>query len=350
MKHTSIALSLVATICGSVLAAQPEPTIAEVSHWQLQAVDEYGVATYSPANGSEQVIVSGILLNNPEEILNPTPSGIGIGGQWQIFIQGETDPNGQPDHAGTAVWFGQNYLTRGGNGNYTYPQMVDELHRINRDPNTAYIFQAGDRIRVSGFYRFYGGKLNINEQHNVADAFNFKVELLTPAVGLPQPEIVTLPELKDAGNNFIFDASRLTGPEYHQARLVRLNNVMITTPQNWGPSKSVTVQDENNLTFPVKLGIGSGFSRYPCPEGPIDVIGIMNQESNSGLQGMNGYEIWVVNYDGNGRVLTDRGRPRGNLPGDVNGDFKVDLQDFLEWAENWLTERAGLYSAPIPME
>jgi hypothetical protein len=41
-------------------------------------------------------------------------------------------------------------------------------------------------------------------------------------------------------------------------------------------------------------------------------------------------------------VLTDRGHKRGNLPGDINTDYKVDFIDFAEFAENWLQQRAGL--------
>jgi hypothetical protein len=50
----------------------------------------------------------------------------------------------------------------------------------------------------------------------------------------------------------------------------------------------------------------------------------------------------VVDYDGNGLVLTDRGHERGNLPGDINTDYKVDFEDFAELAEHWLRQRAGL--------
>ena len=63
-----------------------------------------------------------------------------------MFIQGEGD-----DHSGTALWMGQNY----GNlhwvppeGSYTDGEWLAELCRVNRDPNTSYIFHPGDRVRV----------------------------------------------------------------------------------------------------------------------------------------------------------------------------------------------------------
>ncbi len=309
-------------------------TVAEVTHWQLQAVDEDGVGTYY---ATDKVIITGIVLNNPEEMLDPTPGAGYMGGQWQIFVQGEAN-----DHAGTAVWLGQYYAKVGGSGNYTDEELLAELCRINRDPNTGYVISAGDRVRVTGRYKFYKGKINVNEKHQVEPLFDFEVELLKPAVGLPTPEIVTLSQLKDE-NGFIFDSNRLTGCEYYQGRLVRVEDVNIIDPENWAKDGIITIRDSNGIEFDVKLGIGSGFSRFSCPEGQIDVIGILDQESPGTTICKDGYRIWVVNYDGNGLVLTDRGYPRGNLPGDVNNDYIVDFKDFAELASNWLQNRAGLY-------
>ena len=91
-----MALVFVAAVKGD------EPTVAEVTHQQLQAVDGDGVGTYS---ATDKVIITGIVLNNPEEILDPTPGTGGMGGQWQIYIQGEGN-----DHAGTAVYMGQSIM------------------------------------------------------------------------------------------------------------------------------------------------------------------------------------------------------------------------------------------------
>jgi hypothetical protein len=341
MKRITVISGIILSIIS--LQAAANPTVAEVTHRQLQAVDHNGIGTYA---ATDKVIITGILLNNPEEMLDPTPSAVGMGGQWQIFIQGETDPNGQPDPAGTAVWFGQNYSSVSSSDDYTDAQLTEELYRINRDPTSGYVFQAGDRVKVTGYYKFFKGKININELHEKDPQFDFAIELLQPAVGLPAPEEITIDLLKDESDRFIFDPNRLAGPEYYQGRRVRLNNVTIADPENWAPNSQITVTDENGLTFPVKLGIGQGFSRYACPDGPIDVIGILNQESTLYFPCIDGYHIWVVNYDGNGQVLTDRGRPRGNLPGDINGDYRVDLVDLAEVASFWLAERAGLAQRP----
>jgi len=311
-----------------------EPTVAEVTHGELQAVDADGFGTYL---ATDKVVIKGVVLNNPEEMLVPTP-GVGfMGGQWQIYIQGEDD-----DHAGTAVWFGQNYAKVGGSGNYTDEELLAEMCRINQDPNTGYVFAAGDRVKVTGWYKFYKGKINVNEKHQVEPFFDFKVELIEPAVGVPMPEVIRLDHVKDVNDEYIFESSRLTGCEYYQARLVRINDVNIIDPENWGPDNTVRIRDPNGLTFPLKLGVGAGFSKYDCPTGQIDVIAIFDQESSGYMVCKDGYRLWVVDYDGNGLVLTDRGHKRGNLPGDVNGDFEVNFKDFAELATNWLNCAPGL--------
>ena len=284
----------------------------EVTHRDLQAVNADGVSTYE---ASDKVTITGIVLNNPEEMLSQTPGTVGMGGQWQIYIQGEGE-----DHAGTAVFMGQNYSIAGGSGNYTDEEWLSELYRINYDPNTSYIFTAGDRIRVTGWFKFYKGKLNVNEKHQIEPLFDFDIELLKPAVGLPQPEVITLDMVKDENDEYIFDETRLTGCEYYQARLVRVDNVVIIDPENWGPDETVTIMDYTGRTFPVKLGIGDGFANYPCPTGQIDVIAISDQEASGYSVCKDGYRLWVPNYDGNGLVLTDRDYNRTNLPDDINTD------------------------------
>jgi hypothetical protein len=325
---TMLILILVAAVRGD------EPTVAEVTNWQLQAVDEDGVGTY---DATDKVIITGIVLNNPEEMLDPTPNAAGyMGGQWQMYIEGEGS-----DHAGTAVYMAQNYTMMGG-GNYTADQWSSELWRVNHDPNTGWTFHIGDRVSVTGWYLFHNGKTNINTLHIANPFYDFNVALVTPAAGLPQPETITLNLVKDGSNQFIFDPTRLTGCEYYQARLVRVDDVNIIDPQDWAPNGTVTIMDSNGLTFPVLLGIGTGFTRYACPRGQISVIAIFDQESTDGTN-TDGYRLWVTNYDGNGLVLTNLGYKRGNLPGDINGDYTVDFLDFAELASEWLIQVPGLY-------
>lgn len=338
MRMTAVFVLLVLNLGAASEAGDP----AAVTHREFQAVHPDGSSRFID-NGPDRVVLEGILLNNPEQWLDPTPDPTVaewfMGGQWEIFIQGEGD-----DHAGTFCWMGQNYKNGLGSHSYTNEEWLDEIYRLNRDPNTGYVFRAGDRVRVTGSYLFYLGKLNINENHSTSPARDFKVELVEPAVGLPQPESITLAELKHPDNTAIFDPNRMSGGEYYQARLVRIKDVTITDPQNWGAGNTITITDGQGRTFPVVLCLGQGFSRYACPTGTMDVIGILDQAAPGfPPDPTRGYRLLVLNYDGNGLVLGDTGHPRGNLPGDVNHDYIVNLEDFAEISEGWLNTRAGLY-------
>lgn len=318
-----------------------------VTHWEFQAVYSDGTSSFDDS-GPTEVVIEGILLNNPEDWVDPTPDPTPgmwqMGGEWEIFVQGEGG-----DHAGTFCWMGQNYGNGPGSDNYTNEEWLSEICKLNRDPDTGYIFRIGDRVRVTGRYLFYKGKLNINENHYIEEAFDFKVELVEPAVGLPQPEPIFISDLKDSNDNEIFDSARLTGGEYYQGQLVRIQDVNIADPQNWGLDSQVEILDANGLTFPVVLCRGAGLSRYDCPTGQIDVIGILDQKSPGSppiFDHTKGYRLLVMDYDGNGLVVGNTGRPRGNLPGDINGDYKVDLTDFAELSANWLKHTSGLYDCP----
>lgn len=332
MNRTKIVATMLAMALAAAAPAQ-DPTVAEVTHQQLQAVDGDGAGTYT---ATDKVIVTGIVLNNPEEMLDPTSGTTGMGGQYQFYVQGDGN-----DHAGTAVYMAQRYVFMGG-GYYTEEQWDSELWRMNHDPNTGFTFQAGDRIQVTGWYMFYKGKTNINEKHKSDPFYDVNVAVITPAAGLPQPEIITLDMVKDGSDQFIFDQTRATGCEYYQGRLVRVDDVNITDPNNWIANGAVIIKDKTGRTFTVKLGIGDGFTRYSCPTGQISVIAIFDQEASSTTICKDGYRLWVTNYDGNGLVLTDRGHKRGNLPGDINTDYTVDMYDFAELANNWLKQTAGL--------
>ncbi|MBN1123857.1 MAG: hypothetical protein JXA82_02540 [Sedimentisphaerales bacterium] len=338
MKRGLIVLFLVIfSFYQMVFADQP----VEVTHWQFQAVHTDGTSSFDD-NGPWQVILEGILLNNPEQWLDPTPdptvSPWFMGGEWEIVIQGEGD-----DHAGTFCWMGQNYGNGPGSDSYSNEEWLAEICRLNRDPNTAYIFRAGDRVRVTGTYLFYGGKLNVNENHQTDSMFDFKLELIKPSVGLPQPEEITLADLKHADDTEIFDPARLTGGEYYQSRRVRINRVSIVDPENWAPNTTITVTDGQGRTFPVVLALGEGIARYECPTGTIDVIGIMDQKAPGYPADLTkGYRLLVLDYDGNGLVLGESGSVRGNLPGDINHDFVVNLVDLAELAEHWMISRARL--------
>jgi len=292
------------------------------SHRNLQAVKEDGTSAWS---GSFPFRIRGVLLNRPEDLLDPTPqflpwdSGANVGrlgGQWQIFIQA-VDPE---DRGGTACWMGQNYgnlsWLRNSDLSYTNRAWVAELLRLGHDPETGHQFQPGDLVEITvNQSLFYGGKRNINEGHSIDPQYDFSIALITPNYGLPAPALVPLAELvrPDDGNpatsEEIFDPSRETGCERWQGMRIRIPNLLLVSDPQLTNSLGARFYGTNgwNPTAPwgqrlctATDGTGRYFTlrhpRYhlgPVPSGVFDAIGILNQESGSGVQGTNGYELIV---------------------------------------------------------
>ncbi len=282
------------------------PSVAPVTHREFQAVNAGGEQTYK---ATQKVTLEGIVLHNPADLLDPTPDDtitelFHLGGQWQLFFQGEGD-----DHSGTAVYLAQLYHNLPWvmpNGGYSNQEFIAELARLN-----AAQFCVGDRIRVTGYFLSYTGKMNINEQHNKSPDHDFTIEVVARGVGLPKPEVVSLDELKDTQDRFVFDPARLIGGEYYQGRLIKIEDVNVVDAKAWGPNGTLIVTN-GKKTFPVKLGRGNGI--YPGSfnlRQPCDVIGILDQESTD-LRA--GYRLYVVNYDGNGHVLASYEHRRADQP------------------------------------
>jgi len=326
MKRFVVLAAVLTLALGATVTAAP--TVVEVTQSEFQAVDAGGEHTY---NATDKVILEGILLHNPADMLDPTPDDtiteiFNLGGQWQIFFQGEGN-----DHAGTSVWLGQLYNNLPWvalDGGYTNGEFVSELSRLN-----AARFGPGDRIRVTGYYLSYNGKVNVNEQHNKNPDHDFTIELVHRGVGLPRPEVITLDDLKDNDNNFIFDPTRQTGGEHYQARLVKVEDVYFADANDWRPYGELVITD-GTKTLPVKLGRGNGiYAGSNNLTEPFDVIGIMDQES---ARLIDGYRLYVMNYDGNGSVLASREHRRADKPGDLNLDGIVDYDDIDELIQDWL--------------
>jgi hypothetical protein len=320
-----------------VLCLMIAATAMAETNWNLQQVNSSGVGTHPSLYGSGKVTVEGYILNRSEYMLDGTPNyntiPYNVGAQWQIYVQGNADAN---DHGGTAIYMGQNYenLTyAGGVGRYTNDEWLAELDRLNHDPRTGHRFMPGDKVRVTGLTKYYNGKTNINERHNTALANDITIELTELGAGLPTPEVITLDQLKDASDAFRFDSARLTGGEYYQARLVRINDVNIVNPSLWAPNATLTIT-HGTKTLPLKLGMGPGITvgsnNLPTQ---FDVIGILDQEGAA----TGAYRLWVTNYDGNGLVLADGCDLHGVFAlGDINKDCVVNFLDFAVMADEWL--------------
>ncbi len=289
--------------------ALPVALCAE-THAHLQAVTPEGLSAWE---GTLPVTLTGVLLCDPDEMLDSTPNflpwsdgaNVGrLGGEWQITFQA-VEPG---DRGGTTCWMGQNYgnlpWIRDGEQSYSNEAWVAEVLRLNHDPSTGHRFRAGDLIEVTANRSlFYGGKRNLNEAHSVDRAANFTIRLLSADRGLPAPETITLADVMQPGGNpadwttwpAIFEQTRFTGGEHYQGMRVRINGLALLTTNGWNPvlawsERLCTVTDGAGRYFRLRLprrDLG------PAPSGVFDALGIFTQESGSGAQGTNGYELFL---------------------------------------------------------
>ena len=311
------------------------PLLLAESHSSLQAVHPDGTSAWTPPF---PLTIRGVLLCDPEEMLDSTPNFLPwsdganqyrMGGEWQVTFQA-VDPD---DRGGTTCWMGQDY------GNlpwlhdqalsYTDEAWVKEFLRLNHDPATGHKFQAGDLVEVTANRSlFYGGKRNINEAHDLEPDADFQIRLVEANHGLPAPEVITLAEVMGVGGVSddwstwvpIFDQTRATGGERYQGMRVRINDLTLLSTSGWNATnpwgrRLCTVTD----------GFGRFFSlrhpRYdlgPAPADPFDAIGIFTQESGSGSQGTNGYELFVQ------QILPDQATP----------ELAIGLNVTISWPAN----------------
>lgn len=310
-----------------------------ILHSDIQAVDADGNGTFALTS---PVKMRGVIMHESQAMLDPAPGATPfLGGIWQVYVQA-VDPG---DFGGTAMWMGQNIGRIVGNhpaGSYTDAAWLAELDRLTHDPISGHLFAPGDlveiRARAPGLN--FRGKTNINEQHSNDPLANFDVVLLQADYGLPRPATVSIDELKVANNDFVFDVTRAAGCERYQGMLVRLRDIQFVDDAGWAPDAELLVTD-GLLTFPVKLGIESGFSEHDAPVGPFDIIGILDQEDLDGSDGnRGGYRIWVArDYDGNGLIV-----PCSYADGDSDLDRVVDLDD----AADFVDCLAGPGATPAP--
>lgn len=307
----------VLVLAAATLALQATPL---ETHRNLQAVHPDGTSAW---NGSFPFRIRGVILNHPEDLLDPTPRFLpwdnganagDLGGQWQIFIQA-VDPG---DRGGTACWMGQNYgnlpWLRNSELSYSNRAWVAELLRLEHDPETGHPFRVGDLVEITvNQSLFYGGKRNINEGHSIDPRYDFHIELIAAQYGLPEPEVVPLAQLMrpDDGDpntsEEIFDPTRQSGCEHYQGMRIRIPNLrLVSDPaltnglgarffgtNGWNPAlpwaaRRCTAADDTGRYFTLRH---PRYSLGPVPSGVFDAIGILNQESGSGVQGTNGYEL-----------------------------------------------------------
>jgi len=274
------------------------------TNWDLQAVNADGLSTWS---GSHPFTVVGVILNNPEDMLDSTydPSAStngAMGAQWQLFIQGVSS-----DRGGTALWMGQNYNSLGAwipaGNSYDEAGWTSEMNRVNYDATSGHRFCQGDLVEVTANKSlFYGGKLNVNESHRTTPDNDFSISLVTADYGLPTAEALSLSDLyaSTSAPNYdsaypLFDQTRATGAEHYQGMYVRLNGLALTDGSGWDgmawDDRLCTVTDSLGHTLNLRMPL---YDLGDVPIGVFDAYGIINQESGSGTNGRMGYELFVT--------------------------------------------------------
>ena len=104
MKSLFVLTIVLSLLCVNFVEAAP--TVAAIKHSEFQAVDTGGEHVY---NETDMVVLEGILLHNPADMLDPTPDDtitetFNIGGQWQIFSRvTATTMRAQPSGSGSFI-------------------------------------------------------------------------------------------------------------------------------------------------------------------------------------------------------------------------------------------------------
>lgn len=280
-----------AILCEGLPLRQSWADFISISHSQYQAVQDDGTAAWPSGGGQPYAIeLIGVVLNNPWDMLDYSLSTEQP--EWQVFIQA-VDPN---DFGGTALYMRQK-IPWNPSQDYTNDEWTAEMSRINYPDSVTEPLRRGDRIKVQALAPglFYNGKYNINEQHQKDPSKNFYITILQRNVPLSAASI-TLADLKDAGNNFIFDQTRQTGCEHYQGSLVHLDGLLLVDPEHWTLDGTVTVR-QGNLTVPMKLGTDPGLAAINASllaTTPFSATAILDQEdSTSPYTG--GYRLWLTN-------------------------------------------------------
>ena len=291
--------------CGLLLAAGVSRAETVTN---LEAVDANGVSTW---NGSFPIVLTGVLLTDPSEMLDATPDYLpwddganmyNLGGQWQVFVQVVT--NG--DRGGVECWMAQDYGNlpwepHDGSDSYTDDAWTAEVNRVSHDPATGHAFHKGDLVTITANGSlFYGGMQNINEEHSTDPAYDFTISLVSTNVGLPAPEVISLSSvistnLSPTGHYDIFDPTRATGGEHWQGMRVRINGLQLVTTNGWNTnsdwdSRYCTATDGEGRQFPL---IHPLYDIGPAPTNQFNATGVFLQESGSGTDGTFGYELFV---------------------------------------------------------
>jgi hypothetical protein len=348
MRTNLINVALLALLVGNAVKAE--------SLTNLEAVDTNGLSTWT---ATVPFTVTGVILNDPGEMLDSTPNsiswngGVGtfqLGGEWQVFVQ--TMLPG--DRGGVECWMGQNYgnlpWLHSSSLSYDNPTWAAEVARVSHDPSTGHAFRKGDLVTVTANASlFYGGMQNINEEHSIDPAYNFTISLMSSNHGLPNPEVISLfsvlsTNLHPTGHYDVFDSTRATGGEHWQGMRVRMNGLTLVTTNGWNTNSDWTSRfcaatDGEGRQFPL---IHPLYNLGPAPTNRFDATGIFLQESGSATDGTFGYELFVQEIEPSAPAdLAITLKPVITWPGSLS-NYQLQSCDSLS-ATNW----TAVTNAPV---
>ncbi len=263
-----------------------------ITHATYQAVDEYGASAYV---GGGNVALTGIVINNPWDMLDySNDAGFPL---WQVFVQADA----AGDHGGTALYMMKYSFIDKPNNHYTDEGWTAEMNRLNVPAGSnGEPLRKGDRITVNARApgMFYNGKYNVNEQHFIDPEKNFDIEILERDL-VPAAASITLADLKDPQDGYLFDQTRMTGCEYYQGSLVHLDNLLLDDASGWAAGGTVGVR-QGDLTFDMILGLDPGLDLiddlYDLTTTPFSLTAILDQEDGGGApEYVDGYRLWLTN-------------------------------------------------------
>lgn len=298
MKSVLSSTVLVCSFLLALPAIASEVTYTPIRHSDYQAVYDDGSAAWPGEDASGNglleysITLFGVVINNPADMLDYSVSASSP--KWQVFIQATEEAVAFGDFGGTALYMMRDNFGDGSQY-YTNAKWGEELERIG-----GFTLQYGDLVRVDARApgMNFKGKYNVNEKHNKSPDYDFEITVIGSST--PKAASITLADLKDTNNDFIFREDRQAGCEHYQASLVSLNGLLLDGADDWALDGTVTVKqtvEGIERTFSMKLGLDNDLASIDAElleTTPFSVTAILDQEDNYCAPYTGGYRLWLT--------------------------------------------------------